>query len=166
MICLHSLKNKPVVHVWGRKSRSSVIKNKKSFHLVCGLSRYKFGPIKIKYKIWVLEYFLWWPMGFIYDFYANRWSMCSISYYFRFNQHWKTSNIIIPPFWEADVLAWACTVIMCRANHVVFPWRPRTSRRMVSLLDSYPHLVKHTICGILHEYIYIFCKSIRGLLGT
>jgi hypothetical protein len=43
--------------------------------------------------------------------------------------------------------------------HFVFPWRPRNSRRMVSLLDSYPHLVKHSICGILHEYIYIFCKS-------
>ena len=23
------------------------------------------------------------PMGFTYDFYANRWRMCSISYYFR-----------------------------------------------------------------------------------
>jgi hypothetical protein len=40
-----------------------------------------------------------------------------------------------------------------RANDVVFPWRPRTSRRMVSLLDSDPHLVKHSNCGILHEYI-------------
>jgi hypothetical protein len=24
-----------------------------------------------------------WTMGFTYDFYANRWRMCSISYYFR-----------------------------------------------------------------------------------
>jgi hypothetical protein len=33
VICLHSLKTKPFVHAWGRKSRSSVIKNRKSFHL-------------------------------------------------------------------------------------------------------------------------------------
>ena len=26
---------------------------------------------------------------------------------------------------------------------------------MVSLLGSYPHLVKHSICGKLHEYISI-----------
>ena len=39
LICLHSLKTKPFVHVWGRKSRSSVIKNRKSFHLVHILSR-------------------------------------------------------------------------------------------------------------------------------
>ena len=39
LICLHSLKTKPFVHVWGRKSRSSVIKNRKSFHLVRVLSR-------------------------------------------------------------------------------------------------------------------------------
>jgi hypothetical protein len=50
------------------------------------------------------------------------------------------------------VLIWFFGV-MCRTNHVVFPWRPRTSRLMVSLLDSYPPLVKHSICGILHEYI-------------
>ena len=36
---LHSLKTKPFVHVWGRKSRSSVIKDRKSFHLVRVLSR-------------------------------------------------------------------------------------------------------------------------------
>ena len=68
-----------------------------------------------------------------------------------FNQHWKTSNIIIPTLWCR--CPW--NVIMFRANHVVFPWRPWTSRRMVSLLDSYPPLVKHSICGILHEYISI-----------
>jgi hypothetical protein len=39
LICLHSLKAKSFVHVWGRKSRSSVIKNRKSFHLVRVLSR-------------------------------------------------------------------------------------------------------------------------------
>jgi hypothetical protein len=39
LICLHSLKSKPFVHVWGRKSRSSMIKNRKSFHLVRVLSR-------------------------------------------------------------------------------------------------------------------------------
>jgi hypothetical protein len=38
LICLHSLKTKPFVHVWGRKSRSSVINNRKSFHLVRILS--------------------------------------------------------------------------------------------------------------------------------
>ena len=39
LICLHSLKTKSFVHVWGRKSRSSVIKNRKSFHLVRVFSR-------------------------------------------------------------------------------------------------------------------------------
>ena len=39
LICLHSLKTKPFVHVWGRKSRSSVIKNRKSFYLVHVLTR-------------------------------------------------------------------------------------------------------------------------------
>jgi hypothetical protein len=37
--CLHSLKTKPFVLVWGWKSRSSVIKSRKSFHLVRVLSR-------------------------------------------------------------------------------------------------------------------------------
>jgi len=57
---------------------------------------------------------------------------------------------------------------MCPANHVVFPWRQRTSRRMVSLLDSYPSLIiiNNSICGILHEYIVYISYVIDASRGV
>jgi hypothetical protein len=58
LICLHSLKTKPFVHVWGRKSRSSVIKNRKSFHLVHVLSSQWRLINEFFFKLWVTKLFI------------------------------------------------------------------------------------------------------------
>jgi hypothetical protein len=92
------------------------------------------------------------PMGFTYDF-SLIGGVC-VLINFLFNQHRKTSNIIIPTHWSRCPR----NVIMCRVNHVVFPWGPRTSRRMVSLLDSYPPLVHaqhdyHIVHGVTKTFI-------------